>query len=207
MDFDLFLTSPRWEILQIIAGKPSSPVEIAEKLNTTVSYVSQQIKLLDAANLLKKEKTGEVLKGKPRSLFSLSNELLYLTILSKKTSEKKLIQLTDHHKTILNIWLLKDPSLHYYFEKFYWKLEEDIEEIEGIFIENSGIIPRLLIVTESKKIKPKIEGYIHKLKREIEYIIISRPQLKRFNTDFLLTIHDPNNIFEELKGGIEKKDG
>lgn len=206
MDFDLFLTSPRWEILQIIAIKPSSPVEIAEKLNTTVSYVSQQLKLLDAANLLKREKTGAVLKGKPRTLFSLANELSYITLLTKQISEKKLIPLTPHHKRILNIWLLKDSSFHYYIEKFYWKLEEDLEDIEAIFIENSSLNPKIILIGEPK-IKIKIENILKKLGKEIEYMIISKNQIKKLNPSFLIVLHDSKNIFQELKGGEFKKDG
>lgn len=207
MDFDIFLTSPRWEILQIIAKKPTSPVEIAEKLNTTVSYISQQLKLLDAANLLKKEKTGEVLKGKPRTLFSLSEELLYITILTNNLAEKKLISITDHHKAILNIWSIKNSSFHYLLEKLYWKLEEDIDEIDGIYIEDSGIIPRYLVVTESKKIKLKIELYQKNLKNKIECNFTTKNNFKKYTQDLLIPIYQSIDIFQELKGGIEKNNG
>ena len=206
MDFDLFLTPPRWEILQIIAEKPSSPVEISEKLNTTVSYVSQQLKLLDAANLLVKEKTGAVKKGKPRTLFSLSNELLYISALTKKFSQKKLIYLTEHHKKIIKIWLCCDPSYHYSIEKLIWKLEEDIDEIEAIFIESSSSAPKIIIVSESKKLRTKIDSFIEKLEKKIEYVFISKGQLKKISSDSLISLHDPNNILKELKGGKIGKD-
>ena len=58
MNYDSFLSTPRWEILQILAEKPSSPIEIAEKLGTTVSYASQQLTLLSAAGIVFKKKTG-----------------------------------------------------------------------------------------------------------------------------------------------------
>jgi len=201
MDFDLFLTSPRWEILQIIAERPSSPVEIAEKLKTTVSYVSQQLKLLDAANLLVKEKTGAAQKGKPRTLFSLSNELLYLTALTRKFSEKKLLYISDYHKSILKIWLNVDSSLHYYAEKLFWKLEENISEIDAIFIETSNSIPKMLIISESKKIKANIETFSKILENKIEPVFILKSQLKKFSFDSLISLHDPHKIIEELKGG------
>jgi predicted transcriptional regulator len=207
MDFDIFLTSPRWDILKIISEKPSSPVEIAEKLNTTVSYVSQQLKLLDAANLLKKEKTGEVLKGKPRTLFSLANEFFYLTILTKNISEKRLVPVNDHHKAILNIWLLKDTSLHYYFEKFYWRLEDELDILNGLFIENSGNKPRIIIVSDSKNIKTKVESIYKTLNKEIDYLIIQKDKIKNFTIDFLIPIYDPLNMLQDLKGGYKKNDG
>lgn len=206
MDFDLFLTSPRWEILQIIAEKPSSPIEIAEKLKTTVSYVSQQLKLLDAANLLVKEKTGAAEKGKPRTLFRLSSELLYITALTKKFSEKKLLYISDYHKSILKIWLHIDSSLHYYAEKLFWKLEENIPEIEAIFIENSNFIPKMLIVSDSKKLKAYIGTFSKALDNKIEPVFILKNQLKKFSFDSLIPLHDPHEILEELKGGNDKND-
>lgn len=206
MDFDLFLSSPRWEILQILAKTPSSPVEIAEKLNTTVSYISQQLKLLDAANLLTKVKTGASLKGKPRSLFSLSNEFFYLTILSKDLTCKKLLPLTDHHKIILNIWSIKDSNLHYYFEKTYWELEEDIDEIDAIYITNPDIDPEMIVVTESKKIKLKIENYIKNLKKQIKVSFINRSSIKKSSNSEIIFVYDPKLILKDLKGGELKRD-
>ncbi|MBD3252177.1 ArsR family transcriptional regulator [Candidatus Pacearchaeota archaeon] len=198
MDFDSFLTSPRWEILQIIAEKPSSPIEIAEKLNTTVSYASQQLKLLDAAGLLIKEKTGAAEKGKPRTLFGLSGELVYLSVLMKKNSIKKLIHLDEHHKRILKIWLSVDFSLHYYIEKLFWKLEEDIEDIKGIFIDNSDC--KVIIVSEDKKLKSKIESFVEKLDKKIQCQFVSESGFKKFPRN-LISLYDPENILEVLKGG------
>jgi len=90
MELDMFLVEKRWEILKILADRPSSPIELAEKLGTTVSYVSQQLKLLEAMNLIRKEKTGIAEKGKPRSVYSIQNELVYLTLLTKNNSGKSL---------------------------------------------------------------------------------------------------------------------
>ena len=202
MDFDLFLTSPRWDILKIICEKPSSPVEIAEILNTTVSYVSQQLKLLDAANLLTKEKTGAFEKGKPRTLFSLTKELAYISILSKNMSVKKLVPITDYHKIILKIWQLNDPSFHYFFEKLFWKIEEDLDEVQAMFIDNSvGQNPKLLVVSESKILKLKLENYTKKFSKNIEVYFISEPQIKKFPFETLISLHDPNFFLERLKGG------
>jgi predicted transcriptional regulator len=201
MNLDSFLTSPRWEILQIIAKKPESPMEIAEKLNTTVSYVSQQLKLLEAAGLVKKERTGAVERGKPRTLFSISNEFLYLITLTKKFSGKKLIYLTEHHKTILKIWLIDDPSLHYYIEKFFWQIENSLNEIDAIFIDTSKPKPTIIIVSESKKLKQKISFFIKEFSEKIDYSIISKKDLKKTLPTSAYSLYDSDNILKELKGG------
>ncbi len=206
MDFDSFLSSPRWEILQILAEKPSSPVEIAEKLNTTVSYASQQLKLLDAAGIVIKKRTGAAKRGKPRALFSISKELLYLTSLTRDFSEKKLIEITEHHKAILKIWMLEDASLHYYFEKIFWKLDEDLGELEGIFINKEGAVPELIIVSDSKKLKSKVEFFVKNFEKAIKISFIQKNQLKKFSKDFLVFLYDPLNLIQKLKGGDLKDD-
>jgi hypothetical protein len=203
MNFDSFLTYPRWEILQIIAEKPSSPVEIAEQLKATVSYASQQLKLLDAAGLLVKSKTGAAEKGKPRTLFALSSEFLYLSILAHGLTEKKLIYLTNYHKNILKIWLLRDSSYHYYIEKLFWRLEGSLNELEGIFLETKTI-PRVIVVSDSKKLKSDIDTFIKSFDKSVDYSFISLGQIKKLPVEGLISLHDPKNIIEQLKGGFNK---
>jgi len=207
MDFDSFLTSQRWEILQIVAENPSSPIEIAEKLSTTVSYVSQQLKLLDAARLIKKQKTGSVLKGKPRTVFSISNELVYITLLTRKNSEKKIIYLTPHHKRILSIWMLDDISLHDLFVKLLFKLEEDLDEFDGAFIDQSGKVPKLVLVSDSKVLKSKIGAFIKNFQQKIDFDFISKTQLNKFTRENLVVLYDSLDLLDSqhmLKGGDEK---
>jgi predicted transcriptional regulator len=192
MDFDMFLTSPRWEILQLIAEKPASPVELAQKLKTTVSYISQQLKLLDAAGVVKKERTGAVERGKPRTLFSISNELAYLTVLSSGFSNKKLLKVDEHHKAILKIWMVEDVSLHSYIERLYWNIWENPEDIEGIFINSSGKI----IVACSKRIKQDIENYLKKFDRKLDVSFVHSPIKSPPEGFFSLEIQ-----INKLKGG------
>ncbi len=176
MNFDSFLVSPRWEILQILAKSPSSPTELAVKLETTVAYVSQQLKLLDAAGLITKTKTGSSEKGKPRFLFELSKEIIYLATLSEGISEKKVIQVNDYHRTILKLWLVKDSSLHYYFEKLYWKLDENKKEIDSIFLDVSS--PRIIVVSDSKTLKSKIDSYVSDFDKKINCSFVAKENIK-----------------------------
>jgi len=176
MNFDSFLVSPRWEILQILAKSPSSPTELAVKLETTVAYVSQQLKLLDAAGLITKTKTGSSEKGKPRFLFELSKEIIYLAALSEGISEKKVIQVNDYHRTILKLWLVKDSSLHYYFEKLYWKLDENKKEIDSIFLDVSS--PRIIVVSDSKTLKSKIDSYVSDFDKKINCSFVAKENIK-----------------------------
>jgi len=215
MDFDLFFSSPRWKILEILAKEPSSPIEISHKLNTTVSYVSQQLKLLDAAGIIIKRKTGSAEKGKPRTIYSISKEILLLTSLMNNLPSKKIIPLTEYHKIILKIWLIENSEIHYHIEKFYWRVESHIKDIEGIFIDITSSLkkPKIIVVSETtnfKKIKQKIDAFMKEESEFIDCLIISKLEFKKFSAENLHSIHDPNFLLsekmeKELKGGINEK--
>ncbi len=203
MDFDLFFSSPRWRVLEILAKKPSSPVEISQKINTSVAYVSQQLKLLEAANLITKKRTGFSEKGRPRIIFSLSREILQLNVLMNKLPARKIIQLTDYHKLVLRIWLLEDLDLHYYLEKFYWKIEDDLNDVKGIFVDISLPKPKILVVSDFKKLKFKIDLFLKEIDGKIDISFVHNLDLKKFSPENLHTIYDPKLLLlnEELKGG------
>ena len=101
MELETLLTGTKWEIIEILAAKPSSPLELAKKLNTTIANISQQLRLLQTAGLVKKEKTGSGQPGKPRVLFSLSNNYAFITIFSKGFAKKKLIKISKKQKEVL----------------------------------------------------------------------------------------------------------
>jgi predicted transcriptional regulator len=206
MEYDLFFSAHRWDILEILARKPSSPIEISEQIKTSVSYVSQQLQLLEAADIVIKNRTGLVEKGQPRTLFSLSKEILHITALMNRSPAKKLIYLTDYHNLILRIWLLENSELHYLIEKLYWKIEEEIDQISGVFVDISSKKPKVLVVSDSKKIKQRLDSFMVETEKRIDCLIVSRNDLKKFPNESLHSIYDPNNLQleEKLKGGNEK---
>jgi predicted transcriptional regulator len=203
MEPDYLLSDSRWEILSLIAENPLSPIQIAKKLNTTVSYVSQQLRLLEAAGLTEKKRTGNVEKGKPRTLFFIPKEITYLITLTKDFALKKLIYLTDYHKIILRIWSLENNSLHYIVEKFFWLIEKYLEDIQGIFINTKTISPKIIIVSD-KKIKQKIDSKIKQLDEKINYDLIPIADFLKLNQDDIFPIYYHSHLFrkiKDLKGG------
>ena len=199
MDFESFLTYPRWEILKIIAEKPTSPVEISEILGTTVSYASQQLKLLDAAGLIIKEKTGASLKGKPRTLFRLSNELFYVSVLTKGFSEKRLIYLDSYHRVIVKIWLIEDETLHYPLMKLFWNVEENLKDINGIFFDIKK--EKIIIVTDSKKVKINAEKCIKNFDKKLSLSFATENNFNKIPLENLFSLYEKDDSLRELKGG------
>lgn len=171
MELDNFLASPRWEILQLISEKPSSPVEISKKLNTTVSYVSQQLKLLEVVGIVKKERTGAVEKGKPRTLFSVSKDFAYIVSLTENFAEKKMINLDEKKKAVIKIWFIENPNLHIPLEKFFWNIEPSLKDVEAIFIDLNKVTPKIIIVSE-KPIKTLVDAAIKKTKENFDFEVV-----------------------------------
>jgi DNA-binding MarR family transcriptional regulator len=100
------LTNTKWNILKQIAKKPQSPKEIASKLNSTISNISQQLKLLEAQGYLNKKRidlgVGSRKKITGRIIYGLKQEKAYILALNEqpKTFE---INLTNETKFLLNI--------------------------------------------------------------------------------------------------------
>ncbi len=203
MDSNLLLSESRWKILEILATNPSSPLEISQKVKTSTAYVSQQLKLLEAANLIVKKKTGMAEKGQPRSVYTIVQEILYLTALVKDKPVKKMIYLSDHHRLILKIWLLENSESHYYIEKLYWRIEEDLNDIKSILINSLKLKPSILIVSDSKILKLKINSFLKEINHWLECSIISEQELKKTSRENLCSIYDSNFLVleKEMKGG------
>jgi predicted transcriptional regulator len=159
MELDSLLSSPRWRILEILASDPSSPMEISALMETSVAYISQQLKLLEAAGIVKKEKTGKAEKGKPRNLYSISNEFLHITLLVKGSPKRKSIKINEHQKIVINIWMLPDEKVHHIIEKFVWELDSEINDIKGIYLDDSRVKSVLHVISDSKKVNSKSASF------------------------------------------------
>lgn len=209
MELDSFLSSPRWEILRMIIQKPSSPMEIAKELETTNSFISQQLKLLEAAGIVKRKRTGAVEKGKPRTLFSISQESVYLVPLAKGIYKKKFLPLSRENKVVLKIWTLEDPKLHPILEKFFWKIQEYLDDIDAIVVHLESFSLKVYIISKDSTLLQKINK-VQSGKGKVPFqILASDTSLRKLESEGLFPVYDPQGIFENddvLKGGSEKNE-
>ncbi len=207
MELDSFLASPRWDILKIIIQKPSAPIEIAEQIQATTSFVSQQLKLLEAAGLVKKQKTGAFEKGKPRSLFSISQESLYIIPLAKNAPDKTLLTLSKENKAIINIWCLENEQLQIPLQKFFWLLQPHLEKIDNISIYTKSLTPKVYITSSDKSLTHKINETQKNIEDPLVFQVISSPaSLEKLSSEYLSSIYTSQETATEqtvLKGGLE----
>lgn len=204
MELDTFLTSPRWDILRTIIEKPSSPTEIAQYIETSTSFVSQQLKLLEAANLIKKQRTGAVDKGKPRSLFSITKESVYIVPLAKGFEEKQLIELSAEQKVTLKIWEMSrrfQPIL----EKFFWKIHDNLGEIDSILVNIKGKKCKVQVVTKDKSVTHLINEAKINRDEQLVFQVTASSSLPRSEEDNFVPIYvsETKHEKEQLKGGLK----
>jgi predicted transcriptional regulator len=204
MELDSFLASPRWDILRVIIEKPSSPTEIADKIGTTMSFVSQQLKLLEATGIVKRERTGEVNKGKPRTIFSISEESFYMIPLSKELTQKKLVPLTLEHKIIIQIWGIEDSTVQPIIEKFFWSIQKYLSLIDGIVVYTKKKKLKIYLISKDADLTHKINETQKNMDGYPEFQVTTYSSLSKLEHEYLVPIYDPQGIVaeEELKGGL-----
>ena len=205
MELELMFSEQKWNILKCLSEDKFSPIQLAEKLNTTMANISQQLRLLEATNLVKKEKIKNRDKGKPRTLFSLNDEYAYLIPTMHNFAEKKLLRVKYHHRIILKIWFLENSELHPHLEKLYWKIEPYLSQIEALAIKQSS--KELVIISDKSD---EIEKAITDKSKVISIKIFSTVEAERilkqkkepfFQLSELSVLYDPNSFFSKKPNG------
>lgn len=120
MEYETLFVATKWAVLKEIAKQPLSPMQLAERLDTSIANISSQLRLLEAAQLVEKERTGKAKAGKPRSLFSLSRDFAHVSAATRDgLTFKELISLQHHQKTTIAVWSMpkhyQQPLLTFLF--------------------------------------------------------------------------------------------
>lgn len=155
MELGTLFTEQKWNILRCLSQEQLSPMQLSERLDSTMANISQQLKLLEAAKLVKKQKIKNRDKGKPRSLFSLTDDYVFLTSAMNQFAGKKLLKATRHHKVMLKIWFLENQDTQYQLQKLYWNLEPDLDQIDSILVNETT--DAITIVSQNKALSNKVK--------------------------------------------------
>ncbi len=212
METENLFTGTRWDILKTISQSPSSPLEIAGKLNTSVANVSQQLRLLEMSGLIKSKKTSMVEKGKPRVIYALARDVAHLIFLADKIGERKTLVLDDYHKAILKIWFLLEPEYHTYYESFFWKISDYLKFIEYIVVNKGSDENEVILVSKDldkikgiKGVDIRKDSGLFKIKlTTITSGQFSKDKFKESN--YVVIYRSPGSFMEEVneKKGVEE---
>ncbi len=160
MDTESLLSGSKWNVIELIAKEELSPLQIAEKIGTSVANISQQLKLLELVGVVTSRKIPNREKGKPRTLYTLSADYVYIIVMLRGFAAKRLIKATSIHSAISRIFSIQQQDLHYPLLKLFWTLEPFLEDISAIAYDFAS--STAFVVGNSKiKLKPSY-SFTHK---------------------------------------------
>jgi predicted transcriptional regulator len=208
-------TNSKWLLIKEISDQHQSPTELAEKTNTSLSNVIQQLKLLEAYNIVRKEKSLERNTGKPRTIYSINDEFVYGIMLRDGKCEKRYFKIDEMNATLANIIFTLNPDDIFYMMKFSFKYEDILKKCKAIgFIKSTKDSMELFLITDHvDEIRSKfsnifIEDGHGKTKKIInwthnEYEINDGLQRKdKYFMDMLKNaqlLHDSDSILQKFK--------
>jgi len=132
MEKEILFTTSKWEILKSISIRPQSPLGIAKILNTSVANVSQQLRLLEAAGLVIKKRVANTGVGQPRALFSLKQNIAFISLASQGLAKKELLNISKLQVVISRIWLLNIAESDI-LSKFFYCNESIFNQVHNLY--------------------------------------------------------------------------
>ena len=202
MELEGLFSGTKWDILTELSKKDLSPLQISKRLNTSIANISQQIRLLEAYGIVSRKKISASGAGKPRTIFSIKDDLILSIGVMKNFARKKLIKADEHHKTILNIWAL-DARLHYCLEKFYWKIEPGLKNIRafGISSYDENRI-KLEFIAKNRKFVERLNNT-----KISNFIITAKVVDLEKIPEEISPIYDPERLFSKTEQSGENERG
>jgi len=155
MEFEDLLTKTKWGILKELAKGDKSAVEIAKKAGQSTANVTQQLVILEAHGLVKKSKKEEKQKkpGKPKTPYSLNQEIFAFSFLKPGMAEKSIIRIREADlfpKFILNAYFTLKEEDHYPIVKYACE-SEILKKADSIgFLQSNEKEIELFVITEEQ---------------------------------------------------------
>jgi len=140
----------KWPILKALAEKQQSQTELAAKTGTSLSNITQQIKLLEAYNVVKRHRDPEKSAGKPKTIYSLNTEIVYAIMLKNGKAEKKTFRIEGVISLVFNSLFLPNPDDTFYIIKFFIRHEEMLKKCKAIgFLKSGKDSIELFLITDN----------------------------------------------------------
>ncbi|MEM3374021.1 MAG: ArsR family transcriptional regulator [Candidatus Woesearchaeota archaeon] len=182
MEIESLFSSTRWEILKALSQAKLSPIELADKLKTTSANISQQLRLLELAGLIKSEKLSNSDKGKPRIVYSLAGDFSFIAIASNDFSDKKLIPMTKMHKFFLNSFFIDDLEIQSNLPQLYTLLKDHFDLFDAILVQKTKT---LLIFSKTTKQIDALKKILNDFK-EIKINFYELNDLKKYSQNSII---------------------
>lgn len=219
MELDYLFSDTKWKILTELSKESKSPMELSTIFNTSIANMSQQLRFLEAVGVISKTKIKSSKKGKPRTKYFITNELIYLVRLNKDTAIKQQIKPDNFNTFTINVISNIQKKDQFYLMKFFWNNVEILSNASIGLFKNSIEKMELFIISENLEIARKTlsKQEIINLNNEKKEIICWTHNLletengtKANDPHFINLIkksdivYDPLYTLQKIKEGINK---
>ena len=136
MNHETLYTATKWDLLKLLEHDEKTIQELAQETNTSQQNISQQLKLLELAGIITKTQTR-----REAAKYTIGQNSCYVISTSNSFVEKKHIPLETRRQIILRIWFLEDKELREYAERAFWKIEEELPNIQALYIDHTSNQP------------------------------------------------------------------
>ncbi|RJQ15478.1 transcriptional regulator [Candidatus Woesearchaeota archaeon] len=158
MEHETLYTASKWNVLEALGNGKMSPQELAQVCKTSVANISQQLRLLELAGIVKTERISNRDKGQPRLLYSLVSERAYIIATGKGFVSKKTVHLSPFRKALLRIWFLDDGK-NALLEKVFLDLEKHLSKIDAVYYDQSALSSLSILIVTQHDLKNQIKNY------------------------------------------------
>ena len=163
MELDLFFSNSKWEILRELSKKPSSPMELSQVFGTSVANISQQLRLMEAMGMVDKTKVKNSEKGKPRMIYEIKNDIIYLVRLGKNFAKKQYIKPEPQSNYIFNVISTQNKKDQFYLLRFFFEHSDLLSSTSiGLFKNTENSVELFIVTEELEKAREKLS------KKELE---------------------------------------
>lgn len=160
MEQETLFTATKWDILKALETGEKSPFQLSIECKTSIANISQQLRMLELANLVTVRRIPNRDKGQPRVGYSLKANNSYIIACTPGFVQKTPLELSKTQRATMKIWLSTDPSRHYFIEKAFWGIQSFLAETSEIYYDTKNYSSiSLIIVSEKEASKKEFSDY------------------------------------------------
>jgi hypothetical protein len=212
MEFELLLGNARWDIIKAVSQGRASATELSKVTKSSLPNISQQVRLLEAYDLVSYVKDQKVGQGKPRQIYGLKREICHLTFAREGFADKRFFNPDQYHTMLLNVLFVPSMQDHPYLHKYL--LNEEILQTTAVaFLKSSEAEIEVLIITDRlDEIRAKYSNTFVEHNGKVRKVVAWTHSLHELNDGLTRKesyfenlmknphiLHDPKRQFERVK--------
>jgi len=192
MEFLQFLAGTKYKIIQELGKKSQSASELAKTLKTSIANATQQLKLLEAYGIIKKEgRQNNQGPGKPKTFYEIKKEQNYIITLRKDGIKKIKLPVFWGYDLFIKMAELVDLRDQYFVPKFCFHTEDILKLCDAMaLVKSTSQTVEFLLFTE----------HLDKVRKEYSNVVLK--DLEGKEKKIVCWTHNEN----ELVNGIENSE-